>query len=80
MEKKAVRFKRLLELTGWSASTAYKKTASGEIKCYKPSGKLLYFLEEDINNYLLRNPKDTQETLAEKAGKDLLRRRSHGKK
>lgn len=52
MEKKLFRFKRLLEMTGLAASTGYKKTASGEIKCYKPSGKLLYFLEEDINSTL----------------------------
>jgi excisionase family DNA binding protein len=40
---------------GITKSTLYKKTHRKEIPFYKPTGKLIYFLRQDLLNWALRN-------------------------
>ncbi len=40
---------------GISKSTLYKMTFENKISHYKPSGKLIYFKKEDLDDYLLKN-------------------------
>jgi excisionase family DNA binding protein len=46
---------------GISASFMYKQTSKGNIKFYKPEGKLIYFRKEDLETWMLRNPQSTNE-------------------
>ena len=39
-----------------SKSYLYKLTHRKLIKCYKPTGKKLFFKEADLQNFLLQNP------------------------
>lgn len=41
---------------GVSSSFLYKLTCSGQIRHYKPSGKLIFFEKKDLDNWLLKNP------------------------
>ena len=42
-----------------SESHLYKLVSKGLIKCYKPSGKILYFRVEDLNSWAFGNEKKT---------------------
>lgn len=46
---------------GISASFMYKLTSKGNIKFYKPEGKLIYFRKEDLEAWMLGNPQSTNE-------------------
>lgn len=39
---------------GVSKSTLYKMTFENKISYYKPSGKLIYFRKNDLDNFLLK--------------------------
>ena len=53
----------LHKYTGLSKSYLYKLTSNGGIPCYTPKGKKLYFKRSEIDNWLLRNPKQTKEDI-----------------
>jgi len=59
--KKAVRY------TGFSKSHLYKLTHGQRIPHYKPQGKMVYFLKNDLDDFLISNRIATKEEIAEKA-------------
>lgn len=53
--------------TGLSKSFLYKLTSSGNIPCYKPNGKVLFFNRIELDNWMMQNRKATNEELETKA-------------
>lgn len=53
--KELLSLKEAAEFLGITKSTLYKKTHRKEIPFYKPTGKLIYFLRQDLLNWALRN-------------------------
>ncbi|MFA6057851.1 MAG: helix-turn-helix domain-containing protein [Taibaiella sp.] len=45
--------------SGLSKASAYKITASGKIKHYKPMGRLLFFKKSEVDEFLSSNPVST---------------------
>lgn len=43
------------EYTGYKPSYLYKLTSTGIIPCYKPTGKLLFFKREELEQFLTSN-------------------------
>jgi len=56
IEKKFLTIPEAGIYTGLSDSTLHKLTSKRKIKHYKPTGKNIYFLKSDLNNWLLSNP------------------------
>ena len=50
-----------------SCSYLYKLTSQGQIPCYKPNGKKVYFRRDELDKWLLRNRKISQEELEQQA-------------
>lgn len=50
-----------------SKSTLYKMTSQSKIIHFKPNGKKIYFKKSDLNNYLLRNRRVSEQELEQKA-------------
>ena len=42
--------------TGLSKSALYKMTSNKQIRHFKPKKKLIYFLKQDVIEFLLSNP------------------------
>ncbi len=53
MEKTIMNIKQIHAHTGMAISYIYKLTSRGLIPHYKPGGKLIYFVKEEIDNWLL---------------------------
>lgn len=53
--------------TGLSPSFIYKKTSAKSIPHYKPSGKILIFKKEEIDEWLLRNQVSTMDDIEQYA-------------
>lgn len=51
------------EYLGFAKSTLYKMTMKKTIPFYKPNGRKVYFLIEDLNKFILRNPIRSEEQL-----------------
>ena len=66
-QKTVLNFDEVAEYTGLSKSHLYKLTSTGGIPCYKPTGKRIYFDKEEIDNWLLRNKKLSQDEIDDKA-------------
>lgn len=68
MEEQVVNQKKILNLEeaskflGISKSDLYKRTSTNSIPFHKPSGKLIYFLREDLENWMISN---RQESISE---------------
>jgi len=60
-----------------SKSCLYKKTHRNEIRYYKPSGKLIYFLKKDLDEWIRRNPIKTKEDIDREAIKMVTLKKSH---
>ena len=54
-QKPVLTFAEAAKFTGLSQSYLYKLTSAGKIPHYKPSGKLLFFKKEELQNWLLSN-------------------------
>ncbi|TNJ37404.1 helix-turn-helix transcriptional regulator [Prosthecochloris vibrioformis] len=54
-------------LTGLSLSHLYKLSSTGGIPCYRPTGKHLYFNREELENWLMRGRKATNEEIEAEA-------------
>ena len=54
-EKKVLNFKEAVEYSGIKASTLYKLTGAGKIPHYKPTGKLIFFKREELEEFLTTN-------------------------
>ena len=57
-QKTVFSFVEAAEYTGLSKSYLYKLTSAGLIPHYKPSGKLLFFKRQEIDEWLLSPKKD----------------------
>jgi excisionase family DNA binding protein len=61
---------------GVSRSHLYKLTCRQKISHFKPNNKKLYFLKSDLNNYMLRNRRKSEEEIDQKAS-DYIQERSN---
>lgn len=66
-EKKILTIEEVAEITGLSKSTLYKMTSARQIPHYKPTARLLYFLREEVEAWMLRNRVTTSEELETEA-------------
>lgn len=73
-QKTVLNFDEVAVYTGLSKSHLYKLTSTGGIPCYKPTGKKIYFDKVEIDEWLLRNKKLSQQDIDDKAEAHLLRR------
>ncbi len=55
VEDRAMDISRAAEYLGISRAWLYKLTSNRRITFYKPGGKKLYFLPEDLDEYLQQN-------------------------
>ena len=60
-----------------SKSFLYKKTHRNEIRYYKPSGKLIYFLKKDIDEWIRRNPIKTRADIDKETTEMVTLKKSH---
>ena len=60
--------------TGLSKSHIYKLTSTGGIPCYKPTGKKLYFDKSELDEWMLRGKKLSQDEIDDKAENFLMER------
>ncbi|NQZ42706.1 MAG: helix-turn-helix domain-containing protein [Flavobacteriaceae bacterium] len=70
--KPILTFKEACSYCGMSTSKMYKHTSGREIPFYKPEGKKIYFLREELDKWLLRNRVPTNEELERAATKTIL--------
>jgi excisionase family DNA binding protein len=73
-QKTVLTFDEASVYTGLSKSHLYKLTSTGGIPCYKPTGKKLYFEKEELDDWMLRNKKLSQQEIDDKAEAHLMRR------
>jgi excisionase family DNA binding protein len=65
--KTVLNFDEVAAYTGLSKSYLYKLTCSGGIPCFKPQGKYIYFNKLEIDQWLQKNRKATNEELETQA-------------
>lgn len=73
-QKTVLNFEEASVYTGLSKSHLYKLTSTGGVPCYKPTGKKLYFDKEELDEWMLRNKKLSQNEIDDKAEAHLMRR------
>ena len=73
-QKTVLNFDEVAVYTGLSKSHLYKLTSTGGIPCYKPTGKKIYFDKDEIDEWLLRGKKLSQDEIDDKAEAHLMRR------
>lgn len=73
-QKTVLNFNETAVYTGLSKSHLYKLTSTGGIPCYKPTGKKLYFDKEELDEWMLRNKKLSQDEIDDKAENFLMER------
>ena len=66
-QKTVLNFDEVAFYTGLSKSYLYKLTSTGGVPCYKPQGKHIYFNKQEIDQWLLRNRKATNDELDSQA-------------
>lgn len=59
--------------TNLSESSIYKLSANGSIPTHKPNGRKLYFLKEDLDNWMLNKSNDAPEIDSEQFVKEKLK-------
>jgi len=74
-QKTVLNFEEASVYTGLSKSHLYKLTSTGGVPCYKPTGKKLYFNKEELDEWMLRNKKLSQDEIDDKAENFLMERR-----
>lgn len=57
IKKDVLTFEEACEYLSVSSSHLYKLTSSHQVPCYQPNGKKLYFRRQELDQWLLRNPK-----------------------
>ncbi|SHI74351.1 helix-turn-helix transcriptional regulator [Algibacter luteus] len=62
MEKTILNLIQASNFTGYSKSHLYKLTHYKKIRHYKPNGKNIFFLKEDLENFLLQGKKEAVPT------------------
>lgn len=73
-QKTVLNFEEASVYTGLSKSHLYKLTSTGGVPCYKPTGKKLYFNKEELDDWMLRNKKLSQDEIDDKAENFLMER------
>ena len=73
-QKTVLNFDEASVYTGLSKSHLYKLTSTGGVPCYKPTGKKLYFNKEELDEWMLRNKKLSQDEIDDKAENYLMER------
>lgn len=74
-QKNVLNFSEACDFTGISPSYMYKLTHSARIPHYKPHGKNVYFLREELEQWLLQNPVRTAEQKDREATEFVFRKR-----
>lgn len=59
LQKKILTMEEASKFLGISKSDLYKKTSTNSIPFHKPSGKLIYFLREDLESWMLSNRQES---------------------
>ena len=59
-QKSVLTLKEAAEFMGLSQSYLYKLTSKCKLPFYKPSGKMIYFNKEELENWLLRNKSNSE--------------------
>jgi len=73
-QKTVLNFDEASVYTGLSKSHLYKLTSTGGIPCYKPTGKKLYFDKSELDEWMLRGKKVSQDEIDDKAENFLMER------
>lgn len=71
--KKILSFEEACAFLNFSKSYLYKLTSAYAIPHYKPSGKMVYFEREELENWLRQNPVKTREQIEMEANAYLMR-------
>lgn len=66
-QKTVLSFDEMAVYSGLSKSYLYKLTCTGGVPCYKPNGKMIKFNRKEIDFWLLRNRKATNDEIDSKA-------------
>lgn len=66
-QKKILNLEEASHFLGISKSDLYKRTSSNGIPFHKPSGKLIYFLREDLENWMLSNRIESNDEITARA-------------
>ena len=74
-QKNVLNFSEACDFTGISPSYMYKLTHNARIPHDKPHGKNVYFLREELEQWLLQNPVRTAEQKDREATEFVLRKR-----
>lgn len=62
-KKKVLTFEEACEYMGVSRSFLYKLTSRRQIPHSKPNGKMIFFEKSEVNDWLLRNRRNSNEKL-----------------
>lgn len=65
--KTVLTFEQACDYTGISRSYLYKLTSSGDVPFSKPTGKIIFFSKEKLDNWLLQNSKKSNRELQNEA-------------
>lgn len=65
--KTVLTFEQACVYTGISRSYLYKLTSSGDVPFSKPTGKIIFFSKEKLDNWLLQNSKKSNRELQNEA-------------
>ena len=71
--KKILSFEEACAFLNFSKSYLYKLTSACAIPHYKPSGKMVYFEREELENWLRQNPVKTREQIEMEANAYILK-------
>lgn len=70
---KPLTFSEAAEYLHLSRSTLYKMTSAGKITYFKPGGKKIFFLQADLNSYIIKNRIKTSEEIEKAADNFILK-------
>lgn len=73
-KKKVLTFNEAVILTGYKKSYLYRLTSENVIPHYKPSGKVIFFDRDELENFLLSHKSRSLEELDQKASNYLLKK------
>ncbi len=76
--KNVLNFEDLALLTGLSKGYLYKMTCTHQIPYYKPSGKLIFFDREEVEEWMKRNRQNTMLEAEQKASAYAVASRKKG--
>lgn len=72
-QKRILNLEESSKFLGISKSDLYKRTSSNGIPFFKPSGKLIYFLREDLESWMLSNRIESNDEISKRVEKFKLK-------